>query len=55
MTLMGLMLNREAAARVGTFKMVMETPGYGGGAWTFRVADGAATVTEERAPRRTSS
>ena len=49
--LMGLMLDREAAARVGAFTMVMEMPGHGGGAWTLRVADGACRVTEERAAR----
>ena len=49
--LMGLMLDRQAAARVGAFTMVMEMPGHGGGAWTLRVADGACRVTEERAAR----
>lgn len=45
---MGLMLDRQAAATVGRFTVVMDMPGYGGGAWTIRVANGSASVSEER-------
>jgi hypothetical protein len=47
--LMGSMVDRAAAHRIGHFTMVMDMPGYAGGAWTIRVADGGAAVTEERA------
>ena len=44
--LMGSMLNREAAAAVRQFTIVMDMPGFGGGAWTIRIARALATVTE---------
>jgi hypothetical protein len=43
-------LNRELAAKK-PFTTVIEFTGPGGGAWTFRVADGQCTVAEERAER----
>jgi hypothetical protein len=43
-------LNRAQAAKT-PFTLVMEFTGLGGGAWTVRVADGACTVREERAPQ----
>ena len=45
--LMGSMLNREAAAAVPQFTIVMDMPGAGGGAWTIRIARGVGTVSEE--------
>lgn len=45
--LMGAMVDREAARRIGRFTIVMDMPGYAGGVWSVRVANGAASVTEE--------
>ncbi|MCA1647732.1 MAG: DinB family protein [Chloroflexi bacterium] len=47
--LMALMLNHEAAATVGSFTVLMDMPGYGGGTWTIRLVNGVATVSEGRA------
>ena len=46
--LMPAFLDREAAKGV-TFTAVMEYTGPGGSSWTFRVADGQCTATEEHA------
>jgi hypothetical protein len=43
-----IFLDREQAARP-PLTLVREFSGPGGGAWTLRIADGACTVTEERA------
>ncbi len=47
--LMGSMVDRDAARRIGRFTMVMNMPGYAGGAWTIRVADGGASVSDGKA------
>jgi hypothetical protein len=46
--LMGSMVDGEAARRIGKFTIVMDMPGYAGGVWTIRVANGGAIVTAER-------
>jgi hypothetical protein len=47
MSFMGLTVNRERAKRT-PFTMVWNFTGPGGGTWTFRVANGRCSVTEER-------
>jgi len=47
--LMGSMVDHEAARRIGHFTIVMDMPGYASGAWTIRVAEGGASVTDGRA------
>jgi hypothetical protein len=49
MQFVGATLDRQAAGDL-RFTHVMHFIGPGGGAWTFRTANGVCTVTEERAP-----
>lgn len=47
MRLMAGLMDRGRAARLSRLTAVMEFTGPGGGAWTFRIADGLCQVTEE--------